>query len=192
MVAKKIEAIYGLKLTKKELYDAIGGLDYDEDYFLSDLVSGLFRLHPNLDVPEIDIYHNYCCTFGTELEDAYIVGVNIDTIWRRVDRCNGCKDDRFCCESCLNATSSGSYPIKRIARELTTFTEDCICKNCGHCHLESVEKCTRCGSTSKGLDDELSHTSKELRTLERVLLSRSEVQKDPKFYFMVDDCLSCS
>jgi len=144
MVVTEIYGIYGICLTKKELYDLLNkdtnyGLEYEHDYLMKDMIDDLNYAFKG---PAIELFHRGCCTGGTSLEDAYILGVKIDTVWRRVMKCENCRYYEGMlvtnCNECHDTTQYGHYPIMEIAMNLTTFTIDNVCRRCGHCHAESI------------------------------------------------------
>jgi len=203
MVVTKIYGIYGVCLTKKELYDMLNrledcGLEYEHDYLMKDMI---YELN-NLEGPDIELFNRECCTAGTSLEDAYILGVKIDTIWRSVMECENCRHYQGMlvtnCNECHDTTQYGHYPIMEIARNLTTFTIDNVCRRCGHCHAESIyeyeedlesQPCERCNARSKRGKGWF--RGPNFGYLQTEWLKR-ETGKDHAFYFMTNDCVSCS
>ena len=133
----------------------------------------------------ITIYTPKCCSCNTD--KIFVIGTKVTSISRINVECNKCPKQFELCDQCLGATSDGFYDVYLMANEFVEIPADQICPKCLY-HNAAVGSCKRCHYEQYILAGKtVSNCSTPL------LYSNSVLNKiDPKFYFHLDDCLSCT
>ena len=199
MVYKKIQIVYGLIVTKKELYQLIEELENQK----LDLIEDFYDLR---DLEGIPIHRFPACSCTESANnDLFVLGEIIDTIWRRKSTCTLC-EIYSACDRCIGMTESGFYPVETIYEKLVECPIENICPRCfranpGKLTIENKyagkfqkRLCVRCNYESYRIAqfkfNESSDNSYIIERLEQIRNSSTQITE--KAYFMLDDCLSCT
>lgn len=142
----------------------------------------------------IDLYRFQCCS---ELnESSCIIGTTVHTYYRKYIKCDKCTD-YTCCDTCIGETNNGYYDVDTILNKLVECDPIRLCPTCfadNKSPFLPKMKCTVCNR--KWYEINPAHNEiyvavmNDCRSL--VGLKKDDPVEIPKFYFMLDDCVSCT
>lgn len=195
MVYKKVMIIKGYLLTPKktmELLHYIGRkfnkpeylqANYLDPHSLSDLNHELNDFISRFNF--IKLYGPRCCSGVKD----YIIGFEVRSYSRIFVKCTSHCDEYTCCDKCIGLTSNGYYDVDNILQNYVQLDDDHVCKWCYDDTKENI-------SESNMLCEKCSKWDKKGRHLfSEFLDSRIKDWFDDKechYYYLLDDCLSCT
>ena len=175
MVYTIVLIVGGIKLNRNEVQTYF---DVDEyGYVDDDVLEG-----------KIKLYSFPCCS---KLQgQTYILGQKIQKYHRKIKECGQpfddgsyiCGEKRIVCDKCLGETTNGPYDVIKIYEEPTTCNPKHLCGNCKSDNREEFTICKMCNL-------EYNEVKFGSATLDKI---SEEVKAPIEFYYMIDDCLSCS
>lgn len=209
MVYTTVEIVLGVIMSREELEKIV---DLDEDGYVEDPVLDTIR-----GVYSVRIYMYPCCSEARG--EQYLIGVPLHTYYRKHGvRCGDCEEYSVC-DMCIGITNNGFYDVCAIHNGPVEVPLRHICQHCfadNKKDLQAPEKdlpivgnqiqgsssdsqalpCETCGREPDwrfSPENVLTGRTSMYRLL-RETLNGHLVPKDKKiaFYYMVDDCLSCT
>jgi hypothetical protein len=208
MVYTKVQIVVGHIITYEE-FEKLTGLDKE---------STVYSDNYNFKVNGREIYMNeyHCCS---DLNDECFILGRIVKEYKRTnikcgehfcdeDECDcgksGLRKNNMCgnyyvCKTCLGDTTNGYYDVSDILDNVAEVNTNYICNNCNHDNKTNIyskqKACKECGiipSNKQNLSDNQSYcrvykdVSKYMRKYDK------DFVPDIKFYYMLNDCLSCT
>lgn len=198
MVYFILDIILGVAVTREEIETIC---DVDDSGFVEDSVLDTLLCRKDVEVCQFS-----CCSKSNG--KLYLIGIRMHRYYRKSTRCENCPN--YCvCDTCIGQTNNGHYDVEAI---LDGPTEANLRHVCLHCFADNREDlgapkedssavgpqgmpCKTCGLKP---DDRFTPTKKLTRLHYheqlKALFKKYEVTKNKeiKFYYMVDDCLSCT
>jgi hypothetical protein len=178
MVYSKVNLLLGVCITK----DDLSKLEYDFDYDnLDDNFAG-----SKLELDEnITLYKFPCCSdIG---EEKFILGTEINSYDRTNDKCDEC-EEYYACENCLGATTNGWYDVEDILHNPVICDAKYVCTVCDHDNHTDSELCSFCSNNRKDQTISMNDAFEEIQTF----LKEVGIDGKTQYYYMLDDCLSCT
>lgn len=189
MVYSRIFIIHGIVLTREQV---IARLELSEDLEVLNGTDMTTRFYDDI----IDGYENLQGTRGLRLfsfpccsenaDKLYILGYEENCFYRKYVLCRECKDYSVC-NRCIGETSRGWYDVDSIFEGPVLIPEEKICEKC---HFDSVEngRCRNCNWENTRRSNQ--YRSKYILNFAK----KMELEHDagPGYYYMIDDCLSCT
>ena len=134
---------------------------------------------------QIQLYTYPCCS---DLQDVYYILAQCIKYYDRIYvECKNCSNF-YCCDACMGQTENGYYDMKKVLDEIVEIDEKHICKWCNNDKRSDTKNCNFCDWQNL----------KSLGMHKRPIifidprLSEWAKNKPIKYYYMLDDCLSCS
>lgn len=204
MVYKTLEIILGFVVSKGELEKLMnvdsGG--YPEKNVLTQVSDFLIK-----------VYTFPCCSPSQGKK--YIIGIPLHTYYRMHGvKCNNCTD-YFACNTCIGITNNGFYDVIKIFNKPVKVDINKICLHCfsdkqelnalqidlpivnnrvqGDLKNNNLQKCNTCGIlpdnrfTQKTMLKKFNNKYSLLKEKSKNITNNSI-----NFYYMIDDCLSCT
>jgi hypothetical protein len=203
MVYSILEVIHGFVINKEELREL---LDLEDEDDLADCnLIGLFDDEFAIDFgKKINLYNFPCCSESRD--QLFIIGESVHTYYRKLIRCEDCPGPRIVCDHCIGYTNNGYYDVIAILKQPVAVDVRHICSWCFHDNRQDLNgtletapvvddpsqkrSCDVCGSLpGKYQSDSL------VRVVDSILMNiqkENHWKKEIQFYYMVDDCLSCT
>lgn len=219
MVFTTLDLVLGFTTSKEELIKLLNlpqGAELDE-YFLTDILQNLFKDRSG-GRSQIAVHQFVCCSKSQG--EIYVVGFPLHKYYRQVTHCEKCPGPRTVCDDCIGMTNNGHYDIQDIADGPVKGNIRHICLNCFHdnkrdlmspqetCKIvenryvpdsnvydeKSRLKCTVCGILPSEFLKPEDHLEKFVGQYSSVkkILTKCGLRKDIAFYYIIDDCLSCT
>lgn len=118
-----------------------------------------------------------CCSKLND--DKAIFGWKVKSYHRRLHRCKNCNKYSVCYK-CIWSTENGFYDVNKIIDEPVEVNPKHLCKNCDHDHrYENFMFCSICGTEESDND--------RIKSVEFV-----QFPGEIKYYYCLNDCLSCT
>ncbi len=207
MVYTTVEIILGVSVTRENLEKMI---DVDEGGYVDEICIGTTIANENVNVHQFP-----CCSEAAGQQ--YIVGISLHKYYRKHGiRCEKCPDKYHVCNTCLGTTNNGCYDVDSFYSGPVEANIRHICLHCfsdNKRDLLSPQKdlpvlnnrvqgdkedmicCNTCGiEPDWRFSPETSlkrvHHYEQLKEV----LKRCNAPKncEIKFYYVVDDCMSCT
>lgn len=153
------------------------------EYFLMNHMAEINDLLIRFD--KIQIYTPPCCS-GISYKQ-FVVGHCLKQYERIQVGCDKCINTPYCCNTCIGQTENGYYDIDVIFDNFLEVNKNNICQYCHNDKREELESCNFCNFV------ELEHDGmrlREIKTDER--LNEWTSKRNVKYYYMLDDCISCT
>jgi hypothetical protein len=128
------------------------------------------------------IYEFPCCS---SLGNKFIFGTKIKSYHRLKTRCDKC-EKHTSCDKCLGMTENGFYDVVTIFENVVEAPSEIICFACGN-DKRSKGVCKFCNYETLKETCEVQEYLKLDSRLDE-FLSKNKIG----YYYMLDDCLSCS
>lgn len=100
------------------------------------------------------------------------------------------------CNECLGTTNNGTYDVDKILNSVVECPNEHICHYCKNDNRCVYEECKRCGSAPLKLTPGQKDHRDEYNLINpsELCIARNKVDstKQIKYYYMLDDCLSCT
>jgi predicted Zn-ribbon and HTH transcriptional regulator len=140
---------------------------YDED-ILYDLLSALNECLSS-NGSKLQVVTPPCCSPINGKQ--FVIGLEVATIHRTYTKCDGC--DEFSCDTCIGNTINGYYDVSAMQESILRAVS--VCDVCYYDRMPEGPdaECPRCpGRRNEGISKHISDGS--------------------AYYYILDDCLSCS
>lgn len=205
MVYTKLIIVSGLMLTKEQIITAlkqfnenlakmIDGMSEEnltdalpqiiEDYFLED-ADGFWddnkKERPHL-------FQFPCCSENKD--KLFLIGYNLHTYYRRCVHCRDCQEYTVC-DKCIGETSGGWYDVGKILDGPVIVARDKMCLACNSDQMDAHKRC-RCCFRNAPKDDYKTYYEENLIRFATEVLKMTPETCTPAYYYMLDDCLSCT
>lgn len=161
----------------------IDKIDDKDDWFMSYI--------PNINdfisrFKGIQLFTSPCCS--DVACKSFILGNKIKSYDRLNAKCNNCPSPHTLCDNCLGQTENGFYDVTKIFDKITQINEFHVCKYCNNDKRGDSENCKFCNWRSI-IDKNISLSptdNKDIRLKDWIS------NRTANYYYMLDDCLSCS
>ncbi len=213
MVYTTVKIVLGVIITENELSKLLE-LESNDDIIEYD-VESMF----NGDIGDAygtKLYPFPCCSnFAGKL---FIVGKKVNKYYRKPIRCDDCP--KYCvCDRCIGHTNNGYYDVISMLNGPTEVNIRHMCLRCFHDNLEDLngplktanlvdncfvstdydqclrKHCSVCNDMPNEYrcpQDSMEFFRKKKYEKLKAFVSDNGYQKEIKFYYVIDDCLSCS
>lgn len=179
MVFVKLYLVCGIQLDRETVLNKFE----DEIEFITDDI-----MPSHTQINDLVLLGFPCCS---ELNsEQFIFGTIVSTYYRRYTTCNN--DTRSqdghvlsVCDECIKMTDNGAYDVDKILNTVVECPKDQVCPICYHDNKEIVDVCKRCNQTIEQWNFQDYYLRKEM--------SEYDLDTYPiKYYYMLNDCLSCT
>jgi hypothetical protein len=134
---------------------------------------------------KIQLYTPPCCS--KMCQEYYVLGHCVK-IYRRLDvQCEKCTN-YFCCDTCLGQTENGFYDMNKLFNEIVEVNEKHVCGWCNNDKKDELNNCKFC-NCQKLVEDGM---TKRFDNFIDSRLNKWASDKSIKYYYMLNDCLSCT
>lgn len=132
--------------------------------------------------------------------ELFILGYVAHTYYRRFEMCKFCEDHSVC-DFCIGKTTGGYRNVDAIFEAPVEIKSERICRNCKSDQVESYETragetgrvCKLCNFVQSNVKEEGRYPSGYTQTLVKFLETLGmEITTNPGYFYMLDDCLSCT
>lgn len=129
-----------------------------------------------------------CCSESTD----WLLGYISHTIYRQHISCRTC-EEFSACEKCFGQTPYGWYDVTDIFNGPVEIESSKICHNCSSDQVDKVRRCQVCFIDAKPQKKE-GYQRKEYFKGGSQLLGVTDPKQEVeiKYFYMLDDCLSCT
>ena len=200
MVYFTLEVVLGVEVSREELEEIT---DVEEGGYVED--------------PEVAngvIVHSFpCCSKSNGKK--YILGTSLHKYYRKITRCDKCSEYSVC-DTCIGQTNNGHYDVRAIYSGPAEANIRHICLHCFHDNGRDLgapkEDLPIVDNQCIGTQDPVGIHTCDVCNLkpdwrfapetairreieyERIakFLMKEKLQKDIRFYYCIDDCLSCT
>jgi len=207
MVYTQLIIVYGAMVTLEDLRKVTD--DVDEDGCLDNPTL------PKLAGHQVEIFSFPCCSkSGCKL---YVVGYLMHTYYRKLTRCDKCPS--YCvCDECIGMTNNGYYNVNDIVDKPVEVNMRHLCLCCfadnkkdlnapkesieekgakfmNHCPSHESIPCETCGNRQDGRFAPETAVKRGFyhKALNNFLRNDCDRENtECKFYYMLNDCLSCT
>jgi len=216
MVYSSVSVIYGIKVNKTILKNILSNHNIDTKYD-DDIYDLINRIDNSLLLKKengVQLFFQTCCR---EDDPCLIIGYKLAEYKRKEVYCGNiiadfdyecCRD--FNCDICLGTTINGVYDVRKIHEEYVecnTFCMQCKKDRCNNNNCSTEHKQILKEYQSKIISSMNGYSVSKIKEVERVLntsviyTTLSDIiieyyndysQLSCKFYYFIDDCISCS
>jgi hypothetical protein len=198
MVYSKLYIVIGTVLTREEILKS-GMLELIDDNISDEMLDDEnWRIDSNGRGFILKLYRFPCCSKSTE--KLYILGRRLYSYVRYHIRCEKCSKYSLC-DTCIGSTRNGIYDVGKILHTPTECPRENVCMHCYNDNRKEFDTCKECNSR-KNWNNRFDHGQEEkmenmyeYEMIQKVLKDADvENYKDKHigFYYMLDDCLSCT
>ena len=182
MVYTRVLIVQGIPLTREQIekFIEIGEDDEVGDKFYDELIEGFEK---NLrGYPGLRLFSFPCCSESNG--KMFILGYELNSFSRRFIQCSKCEEFSLC-ERCIGETVYGFYDVQKILDFPQEIPKEKICSMC-YSDKCVDGRCTVCFTyTKEKIPNRLSVFAKKV-------LGMTHTQAESSFYYMLNDCLSCT
>jgi len=200
MVYTKLFIVVGVIVSKSEIKSMLKITNTDDIpyYYIHD---------------DIEIFRFQCCSDSSNKK--FLIGIKLHTYYRKYINCNNCGANSVC-DKCIGYTNNGYYDVQTILNQPTKVNIRNVCMNCyadtkhdlgsreqtceivNNLFIDDGEdaykrKCKVCNCTPSGYrspEDTLEFHCSEYSRVKKYV--KNSINRTPKLYYMIDDCLSCT
>lgn len=209
MVYTTVSVIYGVILNRKEVMKLLE-IDSEED--LDEFLFDDLYISQKVGSVDIKLYRFPCCSESKD--EKWILGKEMHKYYRRfVEKCPDCGEYTYC-DRCIGATDNGYYPVIEIFNQPIEVDIRHLCFNCFHDNRkdmgyryttakivnnrflrddynpELIKRCEVCNIKSENIYRSPQDFMKF--TYDFINRKLNTYGKNPKFYYMLNDCISCT
>lgn len=189
MVFQQLEIILGVIINTDDL--KLLSKEFDEDDY------GSYVRSFSGNIPQLpkksQLYDFPCCSNLSQ--EIYILGYSMHTYDRKFTKCDYCPKKYFVCDICIGETTNGYYDVETILNMPTEVNPENLCLYCFFDNKQKIN--TACHNCNKLPFNDISPLNylklyiKQYTQLNR-FLKKYKLERHIKFYYMLDDCLSCT
>lgn len=211
MVYTELIIVAGIVVNKNEISPEADyvGIEIDEDGYVQ---------NTEFNDKRMEVFSFPCCSKSQN--EKYIIGFKLHTYYHKVVKCGDC-DRNSCCDTCIGETNNGNYDVEKILDGpvevnirhlcLYCFSDNKVdlgaplktCKLNENCFdeaemKENKKKSLFCKTCNRKPDERyspeecLSKFGTYKLQLKKEFKGTTLENKPVKFYYMVNDCISCT
>lgn len=182
MVYTQLMILVGTILTRKQVEEILKNknVDLDEDDDIVEIFNNMLKEPTSNAARQVQLFSFPCC-FAS---DVFILGSKVHSYYRKYVNCRDCKE-YACCDMCIGETTGGYYNVVEIAENPIEIAKEKICICCNSDQF-SKGKCRLC--FNKNVQKKWTAPWYFEKVFKMLKIKNGEIG----YYYMLNDCLSCT
>lgn len=185
MVYIKLLIINGCVVTqedvKKYLSNYIDDVSQIDDFDVYDQFSKIYKEN-TVHYDRRKLFYFPCCSESGN--NKFIFGEVVHIYYRKYVRCEKCPEYAVC-DYCIGVTNNGHYDIDSIFNKPVQVELSHLCSTCFHDNKKPLDKGDICECCNSKLNIVIKDNKLKCKVFKDTFSKLS-------YYYMIDDCLSCS